>query len=109
LRVRGTHILICEKRKRVLGQEKKREQLRQRGRVLGQIWAASRGHTWAVLCSKGRPNSGHIQQPSEGAEKGPRAKKKFFGAGAEKAGRVCWVVFAEGVRKLAEEISVRNF
>jgi hypothetical protein len=62
--------------KRVLGQEKKREQLRQRGWVMGQIWAASIGHAWDVLCSKGRPNSGHIQQLSRGQFQGAFSKEE---------------------------------
>jgi hypothetical protein len=49
----------------------------------GPYWAAERGRTQATY--------NRFQEAN------------FFRA--EKAGRVCWVVFAERVRKLAEEIS----
>jgi hypothetical protein len=61
-------------KKRELGQEKQREQLKQRGQVQGQVWAASRGHsglqTEAISgqqqAERSRPSSGRNFLSEEG-------------------------------------------
>jgi hypothetical protein len=64
--VRGTHILICEKEEEgTWAREGEGKQLRKRVSS-GPDLGSSGGQTRAILGSRERPNSGHIQQPSGG-------------------------------------------
>jgi hypothetical protein len=46
----------------VLGWERKGGSVAKKGEFWASFWAASRGQSQDILCSKGRPNSGQLQQ-----------------------------------------------
>jgi hypothetical protein len=46
----------------VLGWERRGGSAAEKGEFWASFWAASRGQSQAILCSKGRPNSGQLQQ-----------------------------------------------